>query len=417
MKKIDFRSPYVCMTIVLIMYIIKVCLKIGIGSEINSISLYGDGFHNLSDIFEALMVMFALYISKRPENAKYPLGKSSVESIGSLFIGIALLFVAFDFFIKSFLGILIYTGFAPQLGAFLATIVSTPQAIDFGNNALAVVLVVVFSIFASWIVSWYQITTGRKGKHLSLIADGKETLSDSFVETAVLIGLIGSSLGFGYLDYIFSFIISVLMLRTSKGILKESVGNLLQVSIDEKQFSEIKRIFDETKGIEDYEKKDDDRLMAFKLGKFIFVSAKVYVSPSLTPEGIYAMRKGISQKIKSMMKDSEVRVYIKEKVFQEKPGRVIIPIEETSDDLFRSFISEDFFKAKSYYLVDVYGERIVTVRKYENKFKTREELAEFMSKKMVDKAYFVKEDKKMEKLLPKVIFEKTYFLIFQDMFH
>jgi cation diffusion facilitator family transporter len=417
MKKIDFRSPYVCMTIVLIMYLIKVCLKIIIGMKINSVSLYGDGFHNLSDIFEALMVMFALYISKRPENAKYPLGKSSIEGISSLFIGGALLFISFNFFLKSILGILIYTGFLPQISTWMATIISAPEAIDFGSNALLVILVIIFSIIFSWIVSWYQITTGRKGNHLSLVADGKETLSDSFVETAVLIGLLGASIGFGYLDYVCSFVISILMFRTSKGILKDSIGNLLQVSIDEKQFAEIKRIFSETKGIEDYEKMDDDRLMAFKLGKFVFVSAKVYVSPSLTSEGIYSMRKGISQKIKNMLKDSEVRVYIKEKVFQEKPGRVIIPIEETSNDLFESFIYEDFFKAKGYYLVDVYGERIITVRKYNNNFKTREDLANFISTKMVDKAYFVKEDKKMEKLLPNVIFEKTYFLIFQDMFH
>ncbi|MEI7718399.1 MAG: cation diffusion facilitator family transporter [archaeon] len=417
MKKIDFRSPYVCMSIVLVMYIIKVTLKLIIGSDINSISLYGDGLHNLSDIFEAVLVMFALYISKRPENSRYPLGKSSIENIGSLFIGVALLFISIDFFLKSILGIFLYVGIFPVVTSLLSNFVSIPEAIDFGTNALVVILVVVFSIFASWLVSWYQITTGKQKNHVSLIADGKETLSDSFVEMTVLIGLIGSFFGFKYLDYIFGLIVAGLMFRTSKGILKDAIGNLLQVSIDEEKFNEIKKLFAETKGIEDYEKGDDDRLMAFKLGKFIFVSAKVYVSPTLTPEGLYAIRKGLSQKVREILKDSEARVYIKEKVFQEKQGRVIIPVEETSNDLFRSFISEDFFKATSYYLVDVSGERIVTVRKYENNFKTRENLADFISRKMVDTVYLVKDDKKLEWLLPNVKFEKTNFIIFQDMFH
>jgi len=417
MAKIDFRSPYVCMTVVLIMYIIKVFLKIIIGSSINSISLYGDGVHNLSDIFEAVLVMFALYVSKRPENAKYPLGKSSIENIGSLLIGLALLSVSVNFFFKSILGFFLYMSIFPQITTLLSTFVSIPEAINFGNNALAVISVIVLSILASWFVSWYQISTGKKRNHVSLIADGKETFSDSIVEIAVLAGLVGSFLGLSYLDYIFSFVISIFMFNTARGILLEAVGNLMQASIEEDKFEEIKRIFAETKGIEDYEKKDDDRLMAFKLGKFVFVSAKVYVSPSLTSEGIYAIRKGISQKIREMLNDCEVRVYIKEKVFQEKQSRAIIPIDETSSDPFTSFISEEFSKASSYYLVDVSGERIVTVRKYENNFKSKENLAEFISKKMVDMLYLVKEDKKLKSLLPKVVFEKTNFLIFQDMFH
>ena len=417
MKKIDFTSPYVTMSLVVLMYIIKAILKISIGSSINSVSIYSDGLHNLADLFEAGLLIFAIYLSKQPENQKYPLGKSSIESIGSFIIGLAIVFLGITFLLKSVLGLLIYFNYLPFLVGLLKLVTSPPAIINPGSHPILIIIVILFSIVFAWIVAAYEISVGKKKNHQSMVADGKETLADSFVEIAVLIGIIGALFGLYYLDFLFGILVAAVMLNTAKGVLSDSLGNLLQKSIDEKDFVKIKGILKESKGIESFEENDDDKLMAFKLGKFIFVSAKVYVLPSLTSEGFYYLRKGVSQRIKDLFPELEVRVFLKERTIKENPTRAIIPVNTVTKNKLDSFIEEDFTKAKRFFIVDLLGERIVSVKEEENKFKNISELAEFLEKKRVDVIYYVNIDKKLKSLLPNVLYNKTNFLTFKDLFH
>jgi hypothetical protein len=157
--------------------------------------------------------------------------------------------------------------------------------------------------------------------------------------------------------------------------------------------------------------------MAFKLGKFVFVSAKVYISPALNSEGFYILRKSIGQKIKTLLPETEVRVYLKEGVIKEIPKRALIPICETSNNPLRSFITEEITKAGHYYIVDLMGERIITVKKFKNDFKNIKDLAHFIKNKRINDIYMVNENKELKKILPDIKIIKTNFLIFQDLFH
>jgi cation diffusion facilitator family transporter len=405
------------MSLVIAMYLLKVIVKLAVGAKIGSVSVYSDGLHNLSDIFEALLVIFALYLSRQPETAKYPVGKSSIESIGSLLIGIALLVVGIGFFLKSVLGLLVYFKVLPFLAGLLMKVIDAPTRIDLGASGGLVIGVIVGSILLSWVVSWYQVSTGRMKNHPSLVSDGKETFSDSLVEFAVLAGIIGAFFNLFYLDYVFGIIVAFMILRTSKEILTEAGENLLQKSIEQKDVVKIRNILSKTKGVEGYDAKGSDKVMAYKLGKFTFIFVKVYVSPSLTPEGFYWIKKGINARIRKTLPESEVRIYLRQSVLPEKPRRAIIPVCRTGKNPLHAFIEENFTKAKQFYIVDLKGERIVNVMEHENNFKKYSELAQFIKNKRADIIYLVKEDKRLAELLPKVKVEKTGFLIFQDLFH
>ncbi|MBI5066055.1 cation transporter [Candidatus Woesearchaeota archaeon] len=399
------------------MYIIKVFLKLFLGTKIGSISLYTDGLHNLSDVFQALLVVFALYLSRQPENAKYPIGKSSVESIGTLLIGLTLFYAGLIFLAKSLLGLLNYFNIFPFLIQLLLHVAELPSQVDLGNSFWITVIVVGFSIVCSWIVSRYQINVGRMHNHPSLISDGKETLSDSFVELAVLSGIIGTSLGLYYLDYLFGMIVAILVLRTATELIKESSNNLLQRSLGQEEIVKIEKLLSNTSGIEGFDTKGSDRVMAYKIGKFSFVFAKVYVSPLLTSEGFYHIKKGIHARIRELMSDSEARIYLKQSVLDETPRRALIPVSKTLKDDVYAFIEEDFFKAKQYYIVDLKGDRIVSVICWRNTFKDKKEINDFLKKKRIDMVYLVKETKETNKFLAGVKVQKTNFLCFKDLFH
>jgi len=69
---------------------------------------------------------------------------------------------------------------------------------------------IAISMMLSWFIAWYEISTGKKRGHPSIVADGKETLSDSFVELTVLGGIVGIAMGLPYLDYIIGIAVSVI---------------------------------------------------------------------------------------------------------------------------------------------------------------------------------------------------------------
>lgn len=69
--KSALTNPFVVMWLVVSMYLVKAICKIGLGSQINSPMIAGDGFHNLADILEALAVIAVIWVAKRPVTNDY----------------------------------------------------------------------------------------------------------------------------------------------------------------------------------------------------------------------------------------------------------------------------------------------------------------------------------------------------------
>ena len=80
-------SPFTVMVLVLVMYIVKVAVKLSVGGYVNSPMITGDGWHNVADIFEALVVIGALVISRLPKSEDYQFGRMGIESLFSVLVG------------------------------------------------------------------------------------------------------------------------------------------------------------------------------------------------------------------------------------------------------------------------------------------------------------------------------------------
>ena len=116
MKRIKcfLLSPYTVMGAVVFMYIVKAIVKITIGHQVNSPAITGDGFHNVSDIPEALFVIAAVFVSRLPPSEHYPMGRKNIESLVEVFVGAGLAFVALFTVLRGMSGILSYLPIAPQ---------------------------------------------------------------------------------------------------------------------------------------------------------------------------------------------------------------------------------------------------------------------------------------------------------------
>ena len=68
-------------------------MKLIIGRIVNSISILSDGFNNLSDVFNALMVFIGYRLTDKPADREHPYGHGRFEYMMSQFISLMVMYV------------------------------------------------------------------------------------------------------------------------------------------------------------------------------------------------------------------------------------------------------------------------------------------------------------------------------------
>lgn len=227
-------SPYVVMSAVLLMYGLKVVLKLWIGRDIHSPTITGDGFHNVADIFEALAVLVVVVISRMPPNERYPYGRKSFENIVRSVIGGGLFITALHFAATSVMGIASYL---PEVERSLRETspfgLPRPKPLIMGGDILwVVVLITLGSALLSFTFSWYEIRAGKVNGHASMVADGQETLNDGIIESSIFIGICAEyALGWVWIEYPLGLGVAFLVARTGRELFTEGLAGLLQRSL------------------------------------------------------------------------------------------------------------------------------------------------------------------------------------------
>lgn len=255
-------SPYVVMALVMAMYVAKVIAKVGVGSQINSPVLIGDGLHNLSDIVEAALVIMTVYISRLPKSSKYPFGRKNVESIMVLAIGISMFALTFQILCKSSIGIL---QFFPDADAWVRSYLELPtyEPLLMGSQYFWWVFgVTAGSVVLSFAMGTYQIRVGKKQAHSSLVADGEETYSDGRIEATTLVGILSEYyFQAPWIEYILALGVATLVANTGREMFLRGWRALLQRSIGKEKEEGIRQIALRVEGVSGIEK-----LITFSVG-------------------------------------------------------------------------------------------------------------------------------------------------------
>jgi cation diffusion facilitator family transporter len=232
------ESPYVVMSLVLLMYIIKVVCKLAVGYTINSGMLIGDGWHNVADIFEAIVVMVTIRFSRQEHSGKYPLGPKNIESFFSVVIGGGLIAMALKIGATS-----AWTLATLAAGKEVAEVI-----VDSGTAPWAMAVTLGSSVL-SLLMSRYEIHVGKISGHQIIVADGEETKSDGRIELATFIGILGLAFGVSWIEYPFAIVVAVLMIQTGYEIFDRGMGALLQRSIGLEVDAEMKELVEDFYGV------------------------------------------------------------------------------------------------------------------------------------------------------------------------
>ncbi|NFG58210.1 cation transporter [Clostridium botulinum] len=235
-------------------------IKIGIGIIASSKAMIADGVHSLSDVFSTIGVIIGLKLSSKKADKEHPYGHEKFESLTSVFLGIMLVLVS--------LGI----GF------------SGIKNLIYGNYSIPgslAIFAAVISIVSKEAMYWYTLKYAEKINSTSLKADAWHHRSDSFSSIGALIGIIGARMGFPMLDPVIALVISIIIIKVSYDILKQSINQLMDTSIGDDAIKKMNAAIHSIDGV-----KNIDNL------KTRFHASKIYVDVEISVESDISVEEG-----------------------------------------------------------------------------------------------------------------------------
>lgn len=204
--------------------IILFCAKFLIGTLANSISIISDGFNNLSDCASCIVTMFGYKMAAKPADKDHPFGHGRMEYLTSLVIAMVIVVVGVELFTGSFDKII------------------HPDTVKFSVVAL---VVLVISILIKLWMGLFNKKLGNAVDSSVMLATSKDSLNDVFATAATLLALVASIFTDAPLDGIMGLVVSVMILISGFGIVKETVDELLGQPASPEIVENLKELVDE----------------------------------------------------------------------------------------------------------------------------------------------------------------------------
>jgi cation diffusion facilitator family transporter len=153
--------------------------KIAVGKLSGSLSMVADGYHSLLDGSNNIIGLIVAAFAYAPPDRGHPYGHRKFETSATLFIGLALLALAYRI-VEGAFGQVSNTRL-PSIGAL---------------NWLVMGVTLAMNLF----VSWYESRQGRRLGSDYLIADAAHTRSDVYVSLGVVASFAGARAGVAWID-------------------------------------------------------------------------------------------------------------------------------------------------------------------------------------------------------------------------
>ena len=251
--------------------VVLVILKISVGVTSGSNACIADGLHSASNIITAFAIIISHKIGLRPRNSRFHYGYGKVEFVAagaiSLLItagAVVLIFVSIDHLMRE------------------------PKA----SPHFSAVLVAIISIGANEMLFRFMRCAGVQLKSQTIIANAWANRADCFSSLAVIIGVVGSRLGFHHLDPIAALFVVAVIIKVSVKILLDSVKALMDSSVNDvygEQITDIVANVPDVRGVR--------TIKTRHIGKKIWIDLDILIDPHSTiGEGNM-----ISKKVKSAL--------------------------------------------------------------------------------------------------------------------
>ena len=278
----DYRAIRRVLIVSLLVNVLAMAIKLGVGIATGALSLIADGLDTLFDAAANIVGLYAVRIGEQPPDEDHPYGHRKFETVAALLIAAFLFIAAWE----------VTTGAIERL--------LNPVEVDVNVWAIAAVAV---AGGMQGIIGFWELRKGRELKSEILIADGRHALTSLFVSAGVLVGLLAVAAGFWWADPIVALSIAILIVKIGIDTIRENIPAL----VDEAPLDSVAigRIVGDVHGVESYH-----RIRSRGTADHIAIDLHVRVAPNLAMPAANAISDEVRRRLLTVPHVDDVTVHI-----------------------------------------------------------------------------------------------------------
>ena len=222
--KVRFAYGNMCGIVGIVTNIFICIIKIVIGILVASISIIADGINNLADAGSSVLTLVGFKIASKPGDREHPFGHERMEYITGLIVALVIIGI----------GLLLCESSINKL-------ISQEEMSYSKTMGIITIAILSFSILAKLWQSLFYKKYGKLINSVTLIATSRDSLNDVISTSAVLVATIVSVFYPNtFLDGIMGILVSIFIIFSGIGLVKETVSPLLGEVPSKEFITEIK---------------------------------------------------------------------------------------------------------------------------------------------------------------------------------
>lgn len=236
--------------------------KLMVGIWAKSSALVADAINSLSDSITDGVALFSFYVTGKPKDATHDFGHAKFETLSTLVIGIFLMVAA---------------GFILWRSA--GKIVSAMKGVPIEGISVIALIPAAFTMIVKELLYVYTNGMAKRLDSSSLKLKAWDHRSDVFLAGGTFLGIAGAVLcgeKWRVLDPLTALILGIIILKLAMPLALESLNELLEASLPEKEEEEILRLIWTIPGI-----KGIHDLRTRRLGPHIAVSVHIMMEQDM----------------------------------------------------------------------------------------------------------------------------------------
>ena len=261
--------------------------KAAVWRTTGSLAVGSEAVNSLADTAYSLVVLAGLYLTTQPPDFEHPHGHERIEPFVSLFVA-AGVFVA---------------GGGVLYGAGRSLL--DPSAGTTTTGSLLAIGVLVGSAGVKLLLYRYCLRAGRRRGSPALVATAMDNRNDVWTAAAALVGVVGAAAGYPVFDPLAAAAVSVGILYTGYGIVRDNVGYLVGAAPSDELREEILR-----RALDHPEVQGAHDVIAHYVGPEVDVSLHIEVEGEMTINRAHAIETEVVESIREIPAVDDVFVHV-----------------------------------------------------------------------------------------------------------
>lgn len=252
--------------------------KIFAGVVAHSTAMLADGVHTFSDVITSMGVLIGIFIAKKPKDKDHNYGHEKAETLAGFVLALVLLMVGLEI------------GFKAVESMMHLEKIKTP-----GYLALVAAAI---SIGVKEFQYHITMSVAKKYDLQLLVADAWHHRSDSISSVGALLGIIGSMMGYKFLDPLAGFVVALLILKVSLDVLKNTSNGLMDGSLSADKNQLLRKLI-----LNHKEVKSIDQIRTRVHGSMAYADITIKVDENMSVKVAHDLTETIEKEVKKEIKE------------------------------------------------------------------------------------------------------------------